>query len=139
MAPPTRGGIDLRCTAVGRRGRHGPVPSGAEGWEVSLAGSDLYAGYIYLAEPETGWCQYWSHPADGFVSSSINHWLCSLHLVGTVLELDGDQTWDEDEAMEHIALALLQPLRPRRHGAHRRDRVPVMRVVSRPTVRVVPV
>lgn len=52
-----------------------------------LAGTkdDLcHAGYVYRAEPETGLVSV-LEPSSGhvrFINSPINHWLCSLHLVG---------------------------------------------------------
>ncbi|WP_406037443.1 SUKH-4 family immunity protein [Micromonospora sp. NBC_00898] len=71
-----------------------------------LAGtrSELYhAGYIYLAEPETGLVSV-LQPSSGhlrFVNSSINHWLCSLHLVGMWFSSStAIQTWDEYLAKE---------------------------------------
>ena len=61
----------------------------------------------YCAVPETGEVREW--PSDGrstrFVNSTVNHWLCSLHLVGswfahsTVIN-----RWDEDEEAEEQAL-----------------------------------
>jgi hypothetical protein len=68
---------------------------------------------IYIAEPETGLVSE-LEPSSGhvrFVNSSINHWLCSLHLVGTWFSTStAIQTWDEDEAMEDVALAELADL-----------------------------
>ncbi|WP_176731678.1 SUKH-4 family immunity protein [Micromonospora rhizosphaerae] len=71
-----------------------------------LAGtrSELYhAGYIYLAEPETGLVSV-LQPSSGhlrFVNSSINHWLCLLHLVGMWFSSStAIQTWDEYLAKE---------------------------------------
>ncbi|TMR01755.1 hypothetical protein ETD83_14070 [Actinomadura soli] len=46
-----------------------------------------------------------------FVNSTINHWLCSLHLVGS--RLTGSEVighWDEDEQTEEKALAELADL-----------------------------
>lgn len=46
-----------------------------------------------------------------FVNSSINHWLCSLHLVGTWFSNStAIRTWDEDGATEDVALAELADL-----------------------------
>jgi hypothetical protein len=67
----------------------------------------------YLAEPESGLVsvQEQSTGRVRLVNSSINHWLCSLHLVGTWLASStAIQTWDDDEAMEHLALAELADL-----------------------------
>lgn len=69
--------------------------------------------WTYFAEPETGLVSL-GQPSDGqpqFVNSSINHWLCSLHLVGTWLSSSmAMQTWDEDGAMEDVAHAELADL-----------------------------
>ncbi|SMD19978.1 SUKH-4 family immunity protein [Lentzea albidocapillata] len=81
-----------------------------------LAGlkDDLYQpGHTYLVEPETGLVSEWE-PSSGrlrFVNSSINHWLCSLHLVGTwFASSTAIRTWDEDGAMEDVALGELADL-----------------------------
>ena len=48
------------------------------------------------------------------VNSSVNHWLWSLHLVGTWLTTStAIQSWDEDEHHEEAALAELSALRDR--------------------------
>lgn len=69
--------------------------------------------YIYLAEPETGLVSV-LQPSSGhlrFVNSSINHWLCSLNMIGAwFTSSTAIQTWDEDEAMEPVALAELADL-----------------------------
>ena len=67
----------------------------------------------YGAVPETGEVREW--PANGqsarFVNSTVNHWLCSLHLVGswfahsTVINC-----WDEDAEAEEQALAEIDDL-----------------------------
>lgn len=81
-----------------------------------LAGakSILYdPGSVYLAEPETGEVSELESSSGHlrFVNSSVNHWLCSLHLVGTWFSSStAIQTWDQDEAMEHVALAELANL-----------------------------
>jgi SUKH-4 immunity protein len=72
-----------------------------------------HPGYVYLAEPETGLVSELESSSGHlrFVNSSINHWLCSLHLVGTWFSSStAIRTWDEDEAMEHVALAELSGL-----------------------------
>lgn len=81
-----------------------------------LAGTrtDLYQpGCAYLAAPETGLVSE-LEPSSGrvrFVNSSINHWLCSLHLVGAwSADSTAIQAWDEDEEMENVALAELADL-----------------------------
>lgn len=70
-------------------------------------------GWVYAAEPETGRVLE-REPLSGslrFVNSSINHWLCSLHLVGAWLAGSAAiQLWDEDEEMEEAALAELADL-----------------------------
>lgn len=90
----------------------------AEPWDgrYRLAGTrgDLcQPGCTYLAEAETGLVSE-VEPSSGrlrFVNSSINHWLCSLHLVGTWFSGSvAIQTWEEDEAMEQVALAELADL-----------------------------
>jgi hypothetical protein len=67
----------------------------------------------YVAEPETGLVSL-LEPSEGqlqFVNSSINHWLCSLHMVGTWFSSSmAIQTWDEDGAMEDVAIAELADL-----------------------------
>ncbi|MEV4135179.1 SUKH-4 family immunity protein [Dactylosporangium sp. NPDC049742] len=69
--------------------------------------------WVYGAVPETGHVQEVLLPTNEtkFVNSSIIHWLCSLHLVGTWL---GTSTvigrWDEDEEAEEAALAELADL-----------------------------
>ncbi|MFB9178817.1 SUKH-4 family immunity protein [Dactylosporangium sucinum] len=81
-----------------------------------LAGTrgDLHwPGYTYVAEPDSGLVSVLepSTRLVRFVNSSINHWLCSLHLVGTWFSSStAIQTWDEDEAMEGVVLAELADL-----------------------------
>ncbi|GAA1027594.1 hypothetical protein GCM10009557_09580 [Virgisporangium ochraceum] len=61
------------------------------------------AGRVHVLEPLTG--------RVSFVNSSIVHWLWSLHLVGTwVLNSAALQAWDQDEAMEDVAVAELADL-----------------------------
>jgi len=76
-----------------------------------LAGAGRYEpAWTYLAEPQTGRVLELeaSSGSTRFVNSSVNHWLCSLHLVGTWLSgSTAIQQWDEDEAMEDLALAEL--------------------------------
>ncbi|MEU4769851.1 SUKH-4 family immunity protein [Actinosynnema sp. NPDC023794] len=65
----------------------------------------------YAAEPETG--QVLERAAGGgrLVNSSIDHWLCSLHLVGTWLAgSTAIHHWDEDPTTEERALAELADL-----------------------------
>lgn len=69
--------------------------------------------WVYGAAPGTGEVlQVWS--SDGstrFVNSTINHWLCSLHVVGS--RLTGSTVisrWDEDGQAEEEALAELADL-----------------------------
>jgi hypothetical protein len=85
-----------------------------QGGRYRLAGTrvEVYQpGRTYLAEPDTGVVLEVAASSSGpvrFVNSSINHWLCSLHLVGTWSSASTAlQTWDEDEAMEGVALAEL--------------------------------
>lgn len=67
----------------------------------------------YGAVPETGEVREWPSSGRGtrFVNSTINHWLCSLHLVGswfkqsTVID-----HWDEDAAAEEQTLAEIDDL-----------------------------
>ena len=86
------------------------------GGRYPLAGtrSTLYhPGCTYFAEPETGLVSALESPSGPlrFVNSSINHWLCSLHLVGTWFSISAAiRTWDQDEAMEDTALAELADL-----------------------------
>jgi hypothetical protein len=54
---------------------------------------------------------YGSNGSTRFVNSTINHWLCSLHLVGTWLTTSlALEHWDEDEEAEEAALAELADL-----------------------------
>ncbi|MGC7094526.1 SUKH-4 family immunity protein [Amycolatopsis lurida] len=65
----------------------------------------------YAAEQETGRVLELSTSGTRLVNSSISHWLCSLHLVGTWLaDSTAIQHWDEDEAMEELARAELTGL-----------------------------
>jgi hypothetical protein len=71
------------------------------------------SGYTYVAEPESGLVSVTERSTRRvrFVNSSINHWLCSLHLVGTWFSSStAIEMWEEDEAMEDIALAELADL-----------------------------
>lgn len=67
---------------------------------------------VYAAERETG--RVHELTASGgarLVNSSIAHWLCSLHLVGTWLAAStAIRHWDEDDAMEELALTELADL-----------------------------
>lgn len=70
-------------------------------------------GYVYLAEPGSGVVSALEPPSGHlrFVNSSVNHWLCSLHLVGTWFSGSAAiQSWDEDEEAEQAALAELSGL-----------------------------
>ncbi|WP_447190410.1 SUKH-4 family immunity protein [Streptosporangium sp. G12] len=88
----------------------------AEPTMYRLAGYSLdrqQPGWTYVAVPETGRVLELetSGGSARFVNSSINHWLCSLHLVGTWLAgSTAIQHWDEDETMEELALAELADL-----------------------------
>ncbi|PWR15020.1 hypothetical protein DKT69_13170 [Micromonospora sicca] len=68
--------------------------------------------WVYGAAPGTGEVQVWA--SDGstrFVNSTINHWLCSLHLVGRWLTSSTViGRWDEDRQAEEAALAELADL-----------------------------
>lgn len=73
------------------------------------------SGSTYAAEPDTGRVLELTD-ADGtrLVNSSIDHWLCSLHLVGAWLAgSTAIRHWDEDEATEELALAELAALAER--------------------------
>jgi hypothetical protein len=67
---------------------------------------------IYVAEQETGRVlELTTSGGTRLVNSSIAHWLCSLHLVGTWLSSStAIQSWDEDDAMEELALIELAGL-----------------------------
>jgi hypothetical protein len=81
---------------------------------VARTRGDLHwPGHTYLAEPDSGLVSVLepSTRQFRFVNSSINHWPCSLHLVGTWFSSSTViQTWDEDEAMEDVVLAELADL-----------------------------
>ncbi|MEU9507773.1 MULTISPECIES: SUKH-4 family immunity protein [unclassified Micromonospora] len=68
--------------------------------------------WVYSAAPGTGEVQAWS--SDGstwFVNPTINHWLCSLHMVGSWLTSSTViGRWDEDGQAEEKALAELADL-----------------------------
>ncbi|GAB3960111.1 hypothetical protein GCM10029978_008540 [Actinoallomurus acanthiterrae] len=87
----------------------------AESMMYRLAGrgpNRLQPGWAYAAVPETG-CVLEQETSSGstrFVNSSINHWLCSLHLVSTWLAGSTAIHWDEDDATEETALAELAGL-----------------------------
>ena len=75
---------DLGC-------RYGAVPRTGEVIEVRIAGG-----------------------ATRFVNSSVRHWLCSLHLVGTWLATSAAVArWEEDEDAEESAIAESAALRER--------------------------
>jgi hypothetical protein len=85
------------------------------------AGSRTYrlAGYgldqsrsTYAVERETGRVlELTTSGGARLVNSSIDHWLCSLHLVGTWLAgSTAIRHWDEDETVEEVALAELAGL-----------------------------
>jgi hypothetical protein len=87
----------------------------AEPTTYRLAGSGLDRSRpdsTHAAEPETGRVlELTTSGGTRLVNSSINHWLCSLHLVGTWLAgSTAIRHWDEDEAMEDVALAELADL-----------------------------
>lgn len=85
-------------------------------YRLALGSSDgpAHPAWEYGAVPETGEVRLW--PADGsghssFVNSSISHWLCSLHLVGSRLtESAVIDRWDESAEAEEQALAELSEL-----------------------------
>jgi hypothetical protein len=92
------------------------VSFGAESTMYRLGGRDLdqhRPRSIYVTEAETGRVLQ-VETASGrtwFVNSSINHWLCSLHMVGAGMAgSTAIQHWDEDEAMEEMAAAGLADL-----------------------------
>jgi hypothetical protein len=68
---------------------------------------------VFGAEPETGRV-FSVMESDGhtwFVNSSVSHWLCSLHRLGTWLTTSTIATrWDEDIETEEAALAELADL-----------------------------
>ncbi|NYF60028.1 SUKH-4 family immunity protein [Micromonospora purpureochromogenes] len=83
----------------------------AEPTMYRLANSDDL-DWVYRAAPVTGEVQAWS--SDGstwFVNSTITHWLCSLHMVGSWLTSSTViGRWDEDGQAEEEALAELADL-----------------------------
>jgi hypothetical protein len=67
----------------------------------------------YGAVPETGEVREWppGEPGTRFVNSTVNHWLCSLHLVGSWFRHSAViGRWDEDEEAEEQALAEIDDL-----------------------------
>ncbi|MFI0482543.1 SUKH-4 family immunity protein [Actinomadura sp. 9N215] len=83
-------------------------------YRLARLDDDLSAlAWEYGAAPETGQVLQ-AGVSDGaarFVNSTINHWLCSLHLVGS--RLTGSTAidrWDEDEQAEEEALSELADL-----------------------------
>ncbi|WP_112582517.1 SUKH-4 family immunity protein [Micromonospora noduli] len=69
--------------------------------------------WAYGAAPGTGEVQIWSSDGSstGFVNSTITHWLCSLHMVGSWLTSSTViDRWDEDGQAEDEALAELADL-----------------------------
>ena len=69
--------------------------------------------WVFGAVPDTGQVQEILLPAKEtkFVNSSIVHWICSLHLVGTWLSTSSViERWDENEKAEETALAELADL-----------------------------
>ncbi|MER5266562.1 SUKH-4 family immunity protein [Actinosynnema sp. NPDC002837] len=88
------------------------VSFAAEPTGYRLAGRD--PGTTYAAEPGTGRVLERASGGTRLVNSSIDHWLCSLHLVGTWLAgSTAIHQWDEDAAMEERALAELADLAER--------------------------
>ncbi|GAB3434291.1 SUKH-4 family immunity protein [Actinophytocola sediminis] len=69
----------------------------------------------YAAERETGRVVELTPSGDArVVNSSVTHWLCSLHLVGTWLATStAAERWDEDDALEELALTELADLAQR--------------------------
>jgi hypothetical protein len=100
--------------------------AGPDGYRLAGCGPDpSRPDSVYAAERETG--QVLELTASGdvrFVNSSINHWLCSLDLVGTrMADSTAIRQWDDDETTEEAALAELADLvkriarlDPRAHG-----------------------
>ena len=70
----------------------------------------FHHAWDYGALPDTGEVREWGRQ-NRFVNSTVNHWLCSLHLVGswfahsTVIN-----RWDEDAEAEEQALAEIDDL-----------------------------
>ncbi|MET8259724.1 SUKH-4 family immunity protein [Micromonospora sp. NPDC005205] len=89
----------------------GAVSFDAEPTMYRLANSDDPLS-VYGAAPGTGEVQIWSPDGSaGFVNSTIVHWLCSLHMVGTWLTNSTViDRWDEDGRAEEQALAELADL-----------------------------
>ncbi|MFI7430388.1 SUKH-4 family immunity protein [Micromonospora sp. NPDC049836] len=83
----------------------------AEPTRYRLASSDEL-DWVYGAAPGTGEVRAWSSDGSSwFVNSTINHWLCSLHLVGSWLTSSTViDRWDEDLPAEEEALAELAAL-----------------------------
>ncbi|MGW5557637.1 SUKH-4 family immunity protein [Micromonospora sp. NPDC003944] len=89
----------------------GAVSFDAEPTSYRLATFDD-PGWVYGAAPTTGEVHLWSADGStGFVNSTIVHWLCSLHMVGSWLTSSTViDRWDEDEQAEEQALAELADL-----------------------------
>jgi hypothetical protein len=89
----------------------GEVSFHAEPTMYRLANSDE-PHWVYGATPGTGEVQIWSSDGSaGFVNSTIIHWLCSLHMVGSWLASSTViDRWDEDGQAEEQALAELADL-----------------------------
>ncbi|MEU8284680.1 SUKH-4 family immunity protein [Micromonospora sp. NPDC048905] len=89
----------------------GAVSFSAEPTRYRLANDDD-PRWVYGAAPGTGEVHLWS--SDGgaaFVNSTIIHWLCSLHMVGSWLTSSTViDRWDEDEQAEEQALAEIADL-----------------------------
>lgn len=69
--------------------------------------------WVYKAVPGTGEVLHLCSPGGGtrFVNSTINHWLCSLHMVGSWLATSTViDHWDEAEHAEEEAIAELADL-----------------------------
>ncbi|MER7276135.1 SUKH-4 family immunity protein [Dactylosporangium sp. NPDC000244] len=77
-------------------------------------GGSAHPGWEYGAVPETGEVRLWSAGGQGdssFVNSSINQWLCSLHMVGSWLAASAViGCWRESAEAEEQALAELADL-----------------------------
>ena len=89
----------------------GAVSFDAEPTMYRLANADDPRS-VYGAAPGTGEVHIWSPDGSaGFVNSTIVHWLCSLHMVGTWLTSSTViDRWDEDGQAEEQALAELADL-----------------------------
>ncbi|MEU8422395.1 SUKH-4 family immunity protein [Micromonospora sp. NPDC048835] len=89
----------------------GAVSFGAEPTRYRLAALGN-PGCVYAAVPRTGEVHLWSSDGSAqFVNSTVVHWLCSLHMVGSWLTSSTViDRWDEDEQAEEQALAELADL-----------------------------